>query len=569
MKKQALRDAFNKIPVPEQLEEAVVAACQQAAASVPASKKPRRLIPAVALIACFAVAVTVLLTADNLWQTAPAANTTTAATTAQTTASVAGSAAQTTAATTQSATVAATTATTQKPTIATTARPTTAQTQSVFVSEGEPQYWGQFQAIPDAFEQVEGKLFYTHNLTVPPQMTDVAPTLPEAGQITTAFDAATGTLTVSGTGVVKELYAREILYSQKLTEERVISTDQTVKHLVIEEGITALYNAFNDLHALESVTFPTTLTFMQDCFMDCDSLVAVSFPQSLKHLRYSCFYDCDSLKSITFGGAVVMDNPVTRVPVESSVNELGETVAFTYVGWTRAPFCDLDALEEVTIPDGSTLLGAFINCQNLKKATLGSENGGVTYVGCGDDYPMPAYTTGVGTINDLLAITDKHLYFGTPFLRSHTDFLLYAYSVVRNKAGASTHDLVQDWVYDAHPNRYEDAEFLVLVHYIRTVPHTVDAFVGDAQVTLRWEAAEVDEEYYICRQERGSDSWALIGSTTDTTYTDTTVEKEKIYRYALKGPEVTLTGDVSNTKTYYYEERPYSFSCISNDCFVW
>ena len=148
---------------------------------------------------------------------------------------------------------------------------------------------------------------------------------------------------------------------------------------------------------------------------------------------------------------------------------------------------------------------------------------------------------------------------------AHKDFRVYAYSLVYSKKCAVR--FVQDWVAEARPDRL--GEYAIVAHYIRTVPLEVNVAVGDGQVTLDWKAAEIDDEYYICRQEKGADGWTLIGSTADTTYTDTTVEKGKIYRYALKGPELLLTGDVENTKTYYYEERPFSYSCISDDCIVW
>ncbi len=562
---EELKDMLESVSVPADLEDKVLGACCQATAA----PKPRqkRLVPAVALVACAAVAATVWLSAGDLWQTAPAQKPTVAASTATAATTDSGTATQTTA-------PSATTTVSTKQTAATTA-PTTPPTQSVFVVEPELMYWKDTRLPDKEFERVDGAIYKKYQFTVPSMTLLTMPTTPEAGEITTAFDAATGTLTVSGSGVVKELYPRTITYSEDMTKAEVVAVDTTVKHLVIEEGITEIYNAFNDLAALESVTFPSTLTYMQESFMDCDKLKTLTVPATLKHMRYSCFHDCDSLKNITFQGPVLLDNPVVKVPVEPYRNELQEWIDYTYIGWARAPFCDLDALEEITIPDGSTLFAAFVNCKNLKRANLGSTSGGAVYIGCGFDYPTPPYTSALDMSTDVIDGVEGTLYFGMPFYWSHDDFMAYAYSLIRNRSSSSLWDLIEDWVYKAWPERYAESEYIELIHYINPVPDELNATVGDGFVTLNWEPAEAAEAYYICRQEKGADGWEFIGSTADTVFTDTTVEKGKIYRYALKGPEVEVeiigpSANVANATTHSYREaRPFSYSCISHDCIVW
>ncbi|MEE1198914.1 MAG: leucine-rich repeat domain-containing protein [Acutalibacteraceae bacterium] len=133
--------------------------------------------------------------------------------------------------------------------------------------------------------------------------------------ITTSFDEKTGTLTVSGTGKVTGLYSRDDFY-----ESSEIIIDNEVKHIVIEEGITGIYNVFNDMHALQSVKFPGTL----------------------ENLRFS-FYNCINLKKVEFKQAIFI--------IEA--------------------FEKCVSLEEVYIPDNSTLSFAFNNCKNLKKVVFG------------------------------------------------------------------------------------------------------------------------------------------------------------------------------------------------------
>ena len=57
--------------------------------------------------------------------------------------------------------------------------------------------------------------------------------------------------------------------------------------------------AFDDCRALESVSFPESVTEIEaDAFDNCDALKTVAFPESLTSLSYDVFYDCDALKSV-------------------------------------------------------------------------------------------------------------------------------------------------------------------------------------------------------------------------------------------------------------------------------
>ncbi len=171
--------------------------------------------------------------------------------------------------------------------------------------------------------------------------------------ITVTFDEKTGTLTVSGTGKVSDLYRRNVEadFLSWADNNTIKEIDTTVKHLIIEDGITQIYNSFNDLHALEDVTFPKTLQKIDTSFINCDAIAEVKFPKSLKQICRTSFYDCDSITRIKFSAPVVLANDEK---VESNV------------------FGNLDALEFVEIPRNSTLADVFVNCENLKTVILGS-----------------------------------------------------------------------------------------------------------------------------------------------------------------------------------------------------
>ncbi len=176
-------------------------------------------------------------------------------------------------------------------------------------------------------------------------------TTTRASNITTSFDKATGTLTVAGTGEVRELYPRyneDDKWPKKLTG--VVEENTTVKHLIIKEGITSISNSFHDLNCLKTVSFPNSLKRMDTSFIDCDSLTQVDLPDMLV-LECCGFNDCDKLAKVKFNGKVYIDNE--------------------YTGGTF--FSNLPALEELYFPDGSSVNSVCHNCPNLKMVEFGED----------------------------------------------------------------------------------------------------------------------------------------------------------------------------------------------------
>lgn len=173
--------------------------------------------------------------------------------------------------------------------------------------------------------------------------------------VVTQFDEATGTLTVSGNGEAKNIFPRRLSESNGDADfeynpsASVVETNTTVKRLVIEEGITKLYNCFNDMQALQEITFPQSLAEIKGCFMDCDVIQSVKFPDTLTSFCDMVFTGCDSLREISFG-----DMPIECID-----------------GTGQACFSVLPSLKRIVIPDGSVLQGAFANCNQLESIYLG------------------------------------------------------------------------------------------------------------------------------------------------------------------------------------------------------
>ncbi len=186
-------------------------------------------------------------------------------------------------------------------------------------------------------------------LTPPPQVEEE-----EERSYSTSFDAESGTLTITGTGMVEDLYPRDV-YNGLVWGDTVIAVDTTVRHIVIGEGITRIFNSFNDLHCLEDIVFPETLTEIDTSFIDCDRLVRLDFHPAMIAIRHNSFYDCDGLKEIRFSSEIMIKD----------------------AGHSSDPFGNLDSLTEIHIPGGSHLSSAFIGCPQLKKVLLGPGEVGI------------------------------------------------------------------------------------------------------------------------------------------------------------------------------------------------
>ncbi len=174
----------------------------------------------------------------------------------------------------------------------------------------------------------------------------------------TSFDEATGTLTVSGTGIVEALYTDGYFRADYYTYERD-EDDYSVKKLIIEEGITSIRLSFSRMHSLKEVVLPNSLTDIMGCFNECSALTSVTLPAGVG-VWYHSFQSCNSLSDINFNGSVNIGS------------------RFEYC--EDKCFYNLPSLKSVTIPSGSFLGGAFRECKNLKKVTL---NGVVEVGGAG------------------------------------------------------------------------------------------------------------------------------------------------------------------------------------------
>ena len=128
---------------------------------------------------------------------------------------------------------------------------------------------------------------------------------------------ADGTLTISGTGAMKDYNAAENLSPAYMNSD--------VKKVVIEDGVTRIGEL---------------------AFYKCSSLTNITIPDSVTCIEYAAFHGCSSLSSIT------IPNSVTSIGIYA--------------------FVVCSSLTSITIPDGVTSIGygAFSDCSSLKTISL-------------------------------------------------------------------------------------------------------------------------------------------------------------------------------------------------------
>ena len=112
-----------------------------------------------------------------------------------------------------------------------------------------------------------------------------------------SFETATGTLTIQGTGEMRN-------YNFTLTPWRSYRSDILV--VIIKDGVTSIGNsAFFDCSALSYVSIPNSVTSIgANAFLGCTSLTAVEISDNVTSIGNSAFRDCTELTSVTIGSGV-------------------------------------------------------------------------------------------------------------------------------------------------------------------------------------------------------------------------------------------------------------------------
>ena len=110
--------------------------------------------------------------------------------------------------------------------------------------------------------------------------------------LTWNYDAATKTLTFSGTASIPSYYNEDDRPWKDYVSE--------VEKIVISDGVTSIgINAFGYCASLTTVTIPASVKSIgMSAFYDCTGLTTITIPASVTRIGYNAFYDCESLTSV-------------------------------------------------------------------------------------------------------------------------------------------------------------------------------------------------------------------------------------------------------------------------------
>ena len=171
-----------------------------------------------------------------------------------------------------------------------------------------------------------------------------------------------GTLTISGTGKMKDydIWNNDLpWYNQR----------DSIKHIVIENGVTSIGDYAFISSAITSITIPASVTTIGiDAFYMCSKLESadMSNATALKEIKAYAFTDCSALEKV-------------ELPQSGVLETIGDYAFGTVINSEpeRAP-----KITEIRIPNSVKRIeqGAFVHCTQLQKVFF-AENSQLTTVG--------------------------------------------------------------------------------------------------------------------------------------------------------------------------------------------
>ncbi len=206
--------------------------------------------------------------------------------------------------------------------------------------------------------------------------------------LTWSYDETTGTLTISGEGV---------MYDFPYDDSQWFDLKSEITNVVIEEGVTSIGDSAFELFVnLKNVTIPESVTSIGAyAFDECDSITNIVLHEGVTKIGDGAFSNCDYLDTVVIPG---------------TVTEFGDYV-----------FASCDRLANVTLCDGLTDIGldTFNNCISLTDIVIPegvTSLRGENFAGCVNlksiTFPVSITDVGYGVFGDCVNLQDVY-YTGT------------------------------------------------------------------------------------------------------------------------------------------------------------
>lgn len=197
-------------------------------------------------------------------------------------------------------------------------------------------------------------------------------TIPTANaEIEWDFDDATGTLTISGSGRMKDYSYSNNRYQEWWSLRNNIST------VIIEDGVTAIgVDAFREMPALEQVIMDDSVTELgTGCFSNCSKLQYIDFSPNIQKVGMEAFINCVSLESVIFPHKA-FDFPSLTDMRSNGTYMFNGCTNLKYIefpdNWsTIPPLQRCTSLEEIVFPSNITKFSSSTFSQsNIKEITI-------------------------------------------------------------------------------------------------------------------------------------------------------------------------------------------------------
>lgn len=191
--------------------------------------------------------------------------------------------------------------------------------------------------------------------------------------LTWELDLETGTLTISGTGDMKDyeqVYNGDADYS--FSSSSPWSNCDDIKSVIIESGVTSIGKcAFVGCKNLSGILIPNSINDIGDlAFRNCNGLTSISIPDSVSVINPDTFAYCSNLTSISIPNSITGIGWGAFRGCKSLENIIIPQSVVLYIG--ESAFGDCSSLTSVIIPQGITRIGdkTFSGCYNLTNIML-------------------------------------------------------------------------------------------------------------------------------------------------------------------------------------------------------